>query len=146
MGGWEAEEHCTMRTRESRNSSGLLAPGDIFKNHQKYLMKRHFFFKLTTRRKIEKIQFPSVSNSRFSIFLQNVHSVVCRIQSYLKWLCVWYRGIKISPSSSCRSSKEISRCNCVWYDSITDASVYRGILLYIVCIVQCFCIKIGIKM
>ena len=29
------QAQCTMRTRESRNSSRLLAPGDIFKNHQK---------------------------------------------------------------------------------------------------------------
>ena len=28
-------QQCTMRTRESRNPSGLLALGDIFKNHQK---------------------------------------------------------------------------------------------------------------
>ena len=34
-----AAEQCTMRTRESRNSSGLLAPGDIFKNHQKQARK-----------------------------------------------------------------------------------------------------------
>ena len=29
------DHHCTMRTRESRNSSGLLALGDIFINHPK---------------------------------------------------------------------------------------------------------------
>ena len=48
---------CTMRRLFTRNSSGLLAPGDIFKNHQKYLIDRYFFLKLTTRWKIEKIKF-----------------------------------------------------------------------------------------
>ena len=46
-------KHSTMRRLSSRNSSGLLVPGDILKNQQKYLIRRHFF-KLTTRRKIEK--------------------------------------------------------------------------------------------
>ena len=61
-------EHCTMRTRESRNSSGLLAPGDVFKNHPKETIERLFFFKLTTRRKIDKFQFPWFSNYKFSIW------------------------------------------------------------------------------
>ena len=49
------ELQCTMHTLKSRNSSGLLALGYIFKNHQKYLIERHFFLKLKTWRKIEKI-------------------------------------------------------------------------------------------
>ena len=49
---------CTMCCLLNRNSSGLLAPGDILKNPQKYLGKRHFFSKLTTRRKNEKNQLP----------------------------------------------------------------------------------------
>ena len=49
---------CTMRTLESGNSSGLIVPGYFLKNHQKYLKERHFFFKLSTLRKIEKIKFP----------------------------------------------------------------------------------------
>ena len=68
--------HCTMCCLLNRNSSGLLAPGDILKNPQKYLGKRHFFSKLTTRRKNEKNQLPWISNSRFQFFLKNVHSVV----------------------------------------------------------------------
>ena len=48
---------CTMRTLESRNSSGLIAPRYILKDHQKYLKERHFFFKLSTQRKLRKFNF-----------------------------------------------------------------------------------------
>ena len=58
--------HCTVCCLSSRNSSGSLAPGDILKNPQKYVGKRHFFSKLTTRRKIEKNQFSWVSNSNLA--------------------------------------------------------------------------------
>ena len=61
-----ATSHCTMCCLLNRNSSGLLAPGDILKNPQKYVGKRHFFSKLTTRRKIEKNQFLWVSNSNLA--------------------------------------------------------------------------------
>ena len=84
--------HCTMRTLESRNSSGLIAPGHISKNHQRYSKERHFFFKLSTRRKIEKIQFPWVSYSKFSI-LAKYASV-----SYTQ-ICIWYRAILLEDAS-----------------------------------------------
>ena len=83
---------CTMRTLESRNSSGLIAPGHISKNHQRYSKERHFFFKLSTRRKIEKIQFPWVSYSKFSI-LAKYASV-----SYTQ-ICIWYRAILLEDAS-----------------------------------------------
>ena len=81
-----------MRTLESRNSSGLIAPGHISKNHQRYSKERHFFFKLSTRRKIEKIQFPWVSYSKFSI-LAKYASV-----SYTQ-ICIWYRAILLEDAS-----------------------------------------------
>ena len=84
--------HCTMHTLESRNSSGLIAPGHISKNHQRYSKERHFFFKLSTRRKIEKIQFPWVSYSKFSI-LAKYASV-----SYTQ-ICIWYRAILLEDAS-----------------------------------------------
>ena len=87
-----AFHHCTMRTLESRNSSGLIAPGHISKNHQRYSKERHFFFKLSTRRKIEKIQFPWVSYSKFSI-LAKYASV-----SYTQ-ICIWYRAILLEDAS-----------------------------------------------
>ena len=87
-----AHSQCTMRTLESRNSSGLIAPGHIPKNHQRYSKERHFFFKLSTRRKIEKIQFPWVSYSKFSI-LAKYASV-----SYTQ-ICIWYRAILLEDAS-----------------------------------------------
>ena len=72
----------------TRNSSGLLAPGDIFKNHQKYLIERYFFHKLTTRRTIEKIQFLWLSNSIFSILGQI-------------WSCIVYRNSVYDTELSC---------------------------------------------
>ena len=68
VSGQNIAVQCTMCCLLNRNSSGLLAPGGIFKNHPKKMIERHFFLKLTTRRKIEKIQFPWVPNSKFSIW------------------------------------------------------------------------------
>ena len=42
-GPMSTQLQCTMRTLSSYNSSGLFAPGDILKNPQKYMGKRHFF-------------------------------------------------------------------------------------------------------
>ena len=104
---WRRLEQCTMRTLESRNSSGLIAPGYILKNHQKYLKERHFFFKLSTRRKIEKIQFPWVSYSKFSIL-----GWIC--------LCIIYTNLYMIPSNL------VGRClKCL------DTSVYYTVLFCI---------------
>ena len=48
---------CTMRTLESRNSSGLIAPGYILKNHQKYLKERHFSLSYQLGGKLRNINF-----------------------------------------------------------------------------------------
>ena len=111
---------CTLSTR---NSSGLLAPGDILKNPQKYVIERHFFFKLTTRRKIGKIQFPWVSHSRFSIFLQNVLSVVYRAICYSSVSIEF--GSKYDPVSQTLLIRLHNRCLCIRH----RAFLYTGPVL-----------------
>ena len=50
-------EHCTVCCLLNRNSSGLLAPGDILKNPQKYVGKIHFFLSQQPGGKLRKIHF-----------------------------------------------------------------------------------------
>ena len=73
-----ALDHCTVCRLSSRNSSGLLAPGDILKNQEKYFIKWHFYLAYNPEKNWEN-QFPRVSNSNLAKILRWPYTIGAKL-------------------------------------------------------------------
>jgi len=86
-------------------------------NHQKIFDWKSFFLELIIQRKIEKILFPRVSNSRFSFFFQNVKVFVYR--AILKF-CIWHRVIVLNMP-------QMPQCLCIRHIFLFSSTLFYNL-------------------